>query len=278
MADITPAPPQGSEIQEVIKLRNSSMILQFKSKEAANWLCIPENEHTFTRSFDPDATIRDCVHPIMVPRIPITFDPSNPEHLREVEEVNRLPNKTIKKARWIKLEYRHATGQSRAHAMFTITSVAAANAILKDGLYVCSIHTFPSKLKHELKQCMKCHKWGHFAVKCKAQEDTCGTCSGQHRMKECKVEGKQYCVSCRSDDHASWDCNCPEFIRKCNKYSMFHPENHLVCFPTEEDWMLTARPHKIRLEDKFLAHFNVGSLPTKPHDASTSNPPNRKER
>ncbi|KAF8258713.1 hypothetical protein EI94DRAFT_1503954, partial [Lactarius quietus] len=224
------------EIQEVIQLRNGSMILQFKSKEAADWLHVPENKHAFTRRFDPDTTIMDRVHPIMVPRIPITFDPSNPVHLREVKEINRLPNKTIKKARWIKLVYRHATGQSHTHAIFTITSVVAANTILKDGLYVCNVRTFPSKLKHKPKQCMKCHKWGHFIAECKAQADTCGTCTSQHRMNECNIEGKMYCISCRSDDHASWDRNCLEFLCKCDEYSMFHPENHLVYFPTEEDW------------------------------------------
>ncbi|KAF8258423.1 hypothetical protein EI94DRAFT_1622292, partial [Lactarius quietus] len=118
------------EIQEVIKLRNSSMLLQFTTKEAADWLRIPENEAAFTKKFDPEATIRVKVHPIMVPRILITFDPSNLIHLREVEEVNRLPTNTIKKARWIKPEYRCAKGQTCAHAIFTITSATAANTLL----------------------------------------------------------------------------------------------------------------------------------------------------
>jgi hypothetical protein len=42
LAKITPPPPQGSEVQEVFKLCNSSLILQFTSKEAADWLCTRE--------------------------------------------------------------------------------------------------------------------------------------------------------------------------------------------------------------------------------------------
>ena len=260
LANMTPAPPEGTSIQEAIKLRNGSMILQFTTKEAAEWLRTPANEATFTKKFDPGATIRERVHPIMVPRIPITFDPNNAAHLREAEEVNRLPNGTIKKARWIKPEYRRTPGQACAHAIFTITSVAAANILLKDGIYINNARTFPKKLKFEPKQCMKCRKWGHFAANCRAETDTCGTCGGQHRTSECTAD-KKYCVSCRTDAHSSWDRNCPEFIRKCVEYNNFHPENNLIYFPTDEDWTMTARPHRIPLTDKFPPHFNVGSLP-----------------
>ena len=268
LAEIIPAPPQGTEVEDIIKLRNGSLILQFSTKETAEWLRIPTNEAAFTRRFDPDTTIRDRVHPIMVPRIPITFDPGNPVHLREVEEANGLPTNTIKKARWIKPEYRRAPNQSCAHAIFTITTVAIANILLKDGINVCNARTFPTKLKHEPKQCMKCRKWGHFAAGCRALTDTCGTCGGQHRTNSCNVEDKKFCVSCRSDTHTSWSRNCPEFIRKCAEYSSFHPENNLVYFPTDEDWTTTARPNKIAFEDKFPTCLNVGSLP----------PPNRTER
>ena len=208
------------------------------------------------------------MHPIMVPRIPLTLDPSNPTHLREIKEVNRLTPNTIKKARWIKPEYRRAPGQSCTHAIFTLSSATDANRILKDGLYICNTHTFPKKRKYEPKQCMKCRKWGHFAAECRAQGDTCGTCGGQHKTSACSVTGKWYCISCRADTHASWDRNCPEFLRKCDEYSTFHPENNLMYFPTDKEWTTKTRPTRIPLEDKFPAHYTVGSLP----------PPNQKER
>jgi hypothetical protein len=207
MTDILPAPPQELEIQEVIKLRKGSLILQFTTKEAANWLHKPEVKAAFTKKFNPDTSIRDRMHLIMVPRIPLTFDPGNPAHLREIEEANGLTLKTIKKARWIKPEYRRAPGQSCAHAIFTFSSVVDANRVLKEGIYICNARTFPKKLKFEPKQCMKCRKWGHYAADCRAEKDACGTCGGQHKTKDCKTEGKRYCVSCRSDTHTSWDHN-----------------------------------------------------------------------
>jgi hypothetical protein len=261
MNSITPAPPQGIEIQEVIKLRKGSLILQFTTKEAADWLRKPEIEAAFTKRFDSDTTIRDCTHPVMVPRIPLTFDPNNPVHLREVEEANGLTLKTIKKARWIKPEYRRAPGQSCAHTIFTVSSVTDANRMIKEGVYICNARTFPKKLKFEPKQCMKCRKWGHYAAECRAEKDACGTCGGQHKTNECKSENKRYCVSCRSDTHASWDRNCSEFLRKCIEYSNFHPENNLVYFPTDEDWTMTTRPFKIPVEDKFPTRYNMCSLP-----------------
>ena len=261
MAEITPPPPLGTEIEEVIKLRNGSLILQFKSKNTADWLRTPVNEAAFTRRFDSDATIRDRVHPIMVPRVPIIFDPGNPAHLREIEETNRMPTNSIKKARWIKPLYRCAPEQRCAHAILTIASASEANRILKDGIYIFSVRSFPRKLKYKPKQCMKCCKWGHFAAGCRAQVDTCGTCGGQHKTNDCKADNVKYCISCKSDAHTSWDRNCPEFRRKCDEYSNFHPENNLIYFPTEEDWTLTARPGQIPFEDKFPTHLAIGSLP-----------------
>jgi uncharacterized protein YktB (UPF0637 family) len=156
MDSIQPVPPEGTEIQEVIKLRKGSLILQFVTKESADWLCEPEVAAAFTKKFDLDTSVRDCTHPIMVPRIPLTFDPGNPAHLREVEETNGLMTKTIKKARWIKPEYRHALGQSCAHAIFTISSVTDANRAIKEGIYICNTRTFPKKLKFEPNVMTRC--------------------------------------------------------------------------------------------------------------------------
>ncbi len=115
---------------------------------------------------------------------------------------------------------------------------------------------------------MKCCKWGHFTVDCHAQHDTCSTCGGKHRSKDCTAENKRYCVSCKSDSHASCARECPEFLRKCKEYNGYHPENKLIYFPTDEDWTLTTHPERIPFEDKFPERFAVASLPL----------PNRTER
>lgn len=123
----------------------------------------------------------DCVHLITVLLIPITFNPNNLKCLREVEGVNRMHPSTIKKARWIKPVYRCTWRQSCTHTIFTISSTADVNQLLKDGIYVCNTCTYPKKLKHKPKLCMKCCHWVHYVATCHAQKDTFGTCGGYHK-------------------------------------------------------------------------------------------------
>ncbi|KAH9064433.1 hypothetical protein EDB87DRAFT_1556647, partial [Lactarius vividus] len=127
---MSPQPKSPIKIQEVMKLKNGSIIIQFDTKEAADWIRMPINEASFTKEFDPDTSIRERVHPLMIPRVPTTFDPDDPAHLCEIEEANRIPDKTIKAARWIKPTYRHAPEQRFAHAILSFSSAAEANRVL----------------------------------------------------------------------------------------------------------------------------------------------------
>ncbi|KAH9053283.1 hypothetical protein EDB87DRAFT_1569423 [Lactarius vividus] len=101
-----------------MKLKNSSIIIQFGMKEATDWIRMPINEASFTKEFDPDTSIWKQVHPLMIPRVPTTFDPDNPAHLCEIEEANRIP---IKAARWIKPTYRCTPEQRFAHPLLLLS-------------------------------------------------------------------------------------------------------------------------------------------------------------
>ena len=131
-------------------------------------------------------------------------------------------------------------------------------------MYICSNRTYPKRLKYEPKQCMKYHKWGHFASDCQAKTDTCGTCGENHITTECIDKGKRFCVACKATNHASWDRSCPEFQRKITQFDEINPENVLTYFPTEESWTLTARPERVPLEDRFPSRYAVRSLPPPP--------------
>ena len=109
---------------------------------------------------------------------------------------------------------------------------------------------------------MKCRKWGHFASECLAEKDTCGTCGELHRTNTCTNTGKVYCVSCGNRSHPSWDRTCPEFSRRCAARNERNPENAMPFFPTGHDWTLTARPHRIPLDEHFPGKYAVNSLPT----------------
>jgi hypothetical protein len=261
-------PPEGAKVENVLKLRSGGAILQLNSKEAANWIRTTEVEIEFTKSFAELAHFRERHYNILVPRVPLTFDPSNQEHLREIEEANGLNALSITKARWIKPEYRRTPGQRLAHASITISSAATANKLIRDGMYICNSRVTPTKLKQEPLQCMKCRGWGHVAISCLEPKDTCGNCAGDHQTRACPSPDKRYCVSCKSDTHASWDRKCPEFVRRCLRHNERHPENNMVYFPTDEDWTLTIRPDRIPLDERFPQRYAVASLP----------PPNNKQR
>ena len=261
LSSVTPPPPEGAKVQEINKLRNGGIIIQLMTKEAAEWLHDSTNELSFTSKLEANAFIRDREFPILVPRVPLTFDPANQDHLREAECMNNLPPKSISKARWIKPEYRRHPKQKYAYATISLKSACEANRLIRDGMSICSTRTFPKRLKYEPKQCMKCRKWGHYASECRSEKDVCGTCGGDHTTRDCDEAGRRYCVSCRTEDHASWDRTCPEFIRKSAHFDELHPENALTYFPTDEEWTHSIRPERIPIESRFPERYAVGGLP-----------------
>jgi hypothetical protein len=262
IAGIThPPPPEGIKITEITKLKKGAIILLFNTKEAADWIQHEDVEVEFTVGFISGATLKQRQYALLVPRIPLSFNPENGLHLREIEEVNGLANNAIAKARWIKPESRRRAGQTVAHATFIFNSVRDANKCIMEGLLVCSSKVYPSKMKQEPTQYMKCRRWGHFATECDQPMDTCGTCGGNHRTSTCNGENGRFCVSCNDHSHASWDRMCPEFARRCAWYDERHPENLLKYFPTEDAWTQTTRPERIPIPERFPARFAVGSLP-----------------
>jgi hypothetical protein len=256
-----PPSPEGIAITEVIKLRKGAILLLFNSREAADWLQHPEVEIEFTERFVPGCMIKPRQFAILAPRIPLTFEPGNANHLREIEEANRLGKNSIAKARWIKPANRRKADQLVAHATIIFNTAKDANRCISEGLLICGTKVSPSKLKQEPTQCMKCRKWGHFASECGESKDTCGTCGGEHRTNACTVSNKRYCVSCNANSHASWDRDCPVAERRRSWYNEKHPDNLLKYFPTEDIWTQEVSPDRIPIPERFPVRYAVGSLP-----------------
>jgi hypothetical protein len=70
-------------------------------------------------------------------------------------------------------------------------------------------------------------------------------------MNTCNNKGNLFCISCKTTEHTSWDRTCPEFCRCCDSYNERYPENNMVYFPTEQNWMLMTRPSRIPIEEHF---------------------------
>lgn len=254
--------PDTVKVETITRFLNGGTLLQLNSKEVAKWLREPDIEDTFLRKLAKDAYVKERPHNILLRGVPIIFDPNDQSHLREVKEINGLMKYSILKAKWIKPENRRRKGQTHAHVTASIGAAETANSIIKTGLEICGANIKPEKLRQEPLQCLRCRRWGHFAVNCPDPEDTCGTCGEAHRTTLCKNTNKKHCVSCNTDTHASWDRNCPEFIRRCKIFDERHPENNMVYFPTDEGWTLTTRPDRIPLDERFPQRFAVNSLPT----------------
>jgi hypothetical protein len=97
-----PPPPKDTTILEISKLRKGGFTVLFKEREVISWLQDAGVELEFGTRIAQDASITKCIYSILVLCIPLSFNPSDDEHLREVEECNNLPAGSIEKARWIK--------------------------------------------------------------------------------------------------------------------------------------------------------------------------------
>jgi len=254
--------PKDIKVIAALKTRGQAILLTLNSSEAVKWIREPGTEVIFAEEFSTEAHIRERAYSLIVPRVPVTFEPSDDKHLREMEEANSLDKNTIRKARWIKPLERRRPEQTHAYAIITLISVDSANILIRDGLVICGTKVRPTKQKHKPMQCMKCRKWGHLAAECPSDKDVCGNCGEEHRTSMCKKRSQPYCVACKEDTHASWSRNCPEFIRRCMVYDERNPENSMPYFPTEHDWSLTVRPYSIPLAERFPAKYAVNALPT----------------
>ena len=254
--------PKNAKVVGVHKTKRNAILLTLNSKEAVTWVREVGNEETFVNAFSKGAHVREREYNLIVPRVPLTFEPKKITDLREIEESNGLASHVIRKAKWIKPAERRRPGQTHAYAVLTVTSVDTANKLIRDGIGICNSYSRPTKQKQEPTQCMKCRRWGHFADKCPKSDDTCGTCGDKHRTSACKASNKLYCVSCAVSSHASWDRACPEFLKWCEIINERNPVNSMPFFPAEQDWTLAVRPSRIPLEERFPATFAVNSLPT----------------
>ncbi|KAH9956039.1 hypothetical protein BC827DRAFT_1077290, partial [Russula dissimulans] len=124
------AKPMGTKVVSALKTHRKAILLTLNSKEVANWIRDPSIEIDFSESFSKDVHIKPRLFNLILPGIPITFNPDNETHLQEVEEVNNLEKNSLYKAKWIKPLNRRRPDQRHAYAILSLFSAKTANDLI----------------------------------------------------------------------------------------------------------------------------------------------------
>ena len=180
--------PLGAKFLSVRKTAHGCLLYEVDSEETVAWLRSNEGQHAFASNFGTEVSLATKPFSIIAEYVPTRFDVDDPHTLRELEKANELPVGAVRLIRWIKPIERRAPNQRTAHAIIDFFRPADANIAIKNGLLMTGTRCAIRKLLPEPTRCMKCQSFnGHFAKNCTSTRDTCGTCTGDHRTKDCTV-------------------------------------------------------------------------------------------
>ena len=169
------------------RLQNRGVLMELDSDDAVTWFTDTEIRKCFLQKLHPTVFIKSCSCNMVVQFIPLTLKMDRTSDHREVEEVNGFDKGDVTKVRWIKPIARRSPSQTCGHLILSFSCPIPANSMLSYGLVLCHKKVYAEKCKKEPLQCPKCHRWGHLAVECTAEHDTCGTCSQRHCTANCTV-------------------------------------------------------------------------------------------
>jgi hypothetical protein len=195
-------------------------------------------------NLDISVLFRHHTYLIVLEYLPVQLQLDNTGFPTQVEQENNLPPDTIASIRWIKPLMKQSVEQRKAFTLMHITDIHIANNILQDGICIDNECISICKDKKEPLRCAKCQRFNHIVKNCSAMQHVCGTCGDNHRTSACHSYRTTHCVNCRSQQHTSWNCNCPEFIKCCKDIDNKYPENCMLYFPTEHIWTQITQPVK----------------------------------
>ena len=228
---------KGRRVRMVSLQRNGGLLIEMENDAGARWMGNTANTAALCEEMGEGIAMKARTHGLIAYNVPIIFDPDNRNHIEEVCEANCLPKGALAGARWLKPIGRRSPTQRTAYLILTLTDIDTANRAIARGLMFCNRHIRVGKAKKEPIRCLKCQKFGHYARECKAQQDVCSSCAEEgHRSAQCPHPATIRCVSCNSDNHASWSRECPEFLWRADDCDKSNPENMLLFIPSAEPW------------------------------------------
>jgi hypothetical protein len=90
------------EIRAVSQFPNGGTIIEMLTAEGATYLKREDIRENFIKALDPKATIKERAYPVVIQFVPLTFNPSSADQLRELELENGWERGALTSARWIK--------------------------------------------------------------------------------------------------------------------------------------------------------------------------------
>jgi hypothetical protein len=213
-----------------------SIIIEVDTDELARWLSNKINMVELCSRLGEGITFRARVFNTIVFNAPLTIDPDNPAHREEITEVNRWEPGSISTVRWAKPIDRRSQQQRSAHLFISFTSPETANRAISNGIMICNKKCQVERVKRDPLRCLKCQGWNHKANECSLSANKCSNCAQNHRTSECRNPTTKRCVSCKSNEHASWSRGCPVFLKKSEELNMRNIENTMPFFPTNDPW------------------------------------------
>lgn len=224
------------KIRSVIPQRNGGTLIEVDSDALAKWFANPENKIGICGALGDGVSFRTKLYNVLAFNVPLTLDPGAPGHREEINEINDLEGNTVAALRWAKPIARRSPNQRSAHLVLSFSNPVAANRAISNGIIICHKKCHVERMKKEPIRCLKCQGWNHMANQCERTWDICSNCAGDHRTSNCPRPRSTRCVTCSSNDHASWSRECPSFIKRLSEFNERNPENSLPFFPTADPW------------------------------------------
>jgi hypothetical protein len=197
------------------QLESGDVVLHAATTAEADTLKSTEDEWvkvlgTTARVIKP--TYRVLVHGVCTSKESIDTD-NQRRAIEKIESENAVLHEGVKVTHvgWLTKEGRRKPTSS---LIVEFTTKYPANRAIREAMVLNAIHH--DCVLHDrscrLKQCYRCHEYGHIGPQCDAEE-RCGHCAGKHNIKESMVKEADpkptvCCVLCKGQ-HTAWSNACP---------------------------------------------------------------------
>ncbi|KAG2147780.1 uncharacterized protein EDB93DRAFT_1085371 [Suillus bovinus] len=124
-------------MRSVTQFKQGGMVIELTTKEAATLIhSNTDIKNELTRNLNPEATFRERTYSLIVLFMPVSYDPSNKDNIKQLEKENEWNEGAISMAHWVKPVEKQSSTQRVAHLMLTFTDPQTANSVICKGIMV----------------------------------------------------------------------------------------------------------------------------------------------